>query len=107
MHTLLEIDGIEYLDTIPLFQKSISAFHHNGAFRVSDNIGTVALEQVRFQPESGLAGTGTAHNQHILIPGILGVGRTIGHHQPLCLRQNNIVLKLRCHEWGNVLGIAP
>ena len=74
---------------------------------VSDDIGTVALEQVRFQPEPGLAGTGTAHNQPILIPGILGVGRTIGHHQPLCLRQNNIVLKLRCHEWDNVLGIAP
>lgn len=46
VHALPEIDGIEYLDPIPLFQKRISAFHHNGALRVSDNIGTVALEQV-------------------------------------------------------------
>lgn len=107
MHTLLKIDGVENLDAIPLFQKSVAALNNDRSLRVSDNIGTVALEQIRFQPESGLAGTGTAHNQHILIPGILGVGRTIGHHQPLCLRQNNIVLKLRCHEWGNVLGIAP
>ena len=43
----------------------------------------------------------------ILIPGILGVGWAIGHHQPLCLRQDNVVLKLWCHEWGNVLSIAP
>ena len=75
--------------------------------RVSDNIGTVALEQVRFQPKPGLAGTGTAHNQNILIPGILGVGWTVGHHQPFCLCQDNIVLKLWRHKWGNVLGIAP
>ena len=65
------------------------------------------MEQVRFQLEPGLAGTGTAHNQNILIPGILGVGWAIGHHQPLCLRQNDIVLKLWCHKWGNVLGITP
>ena len=33
VHTLLEVDGIEYLDPIPLFQKRISALHYNGAFR--------------------------------------------------------------------------
>ena len=74
---------------------------------IGDYIGTVALKQVRFQPKPGLAAAGAAHHQHVFISGILGVRRTVGHHQALCFGQNDIVLKLRSHERLNVLGGAP
>lgn len=107
MHTLLEIDGIEYLDSIPLFQKNISAFHHNGAFGVCNNVGTVTLEKIGLQPKSSLTGTRTANNQHVFIPGILGIRRTVGHHQPLRLRQDDVVLKFGSDKGCNILSCAP
>ena len=67
----------------------------------------MTLEQIRFQPKSGLPGTRTAYDQYIFIPGILGIGRAIGHHQPLSLRENNVILEFWCYEWGDILGITP
>ena len=76
-------------------------------FRIGDDIGAVALKQVRLQPKPGLATAGAAHHQHVFVPGVLGVRWTVGHHQPFRFGQDNVIGKLGCHEWFNVLGGAP
>ena len=67
----------------------------------------MALKQVGLEPKPGLAAAGAAHYQHIFVPGILGVSRAVGHHQPFRFGQNDVVSKLGCHERLNVLGRTP
>ena len=46
-------------------------------FRVSQDIRTVELEKVRENPEAGLTGTGSADNQHVLVPGVGRILRAV------------------------------
>ena len=45
--------------------------------------------------------------QHVFISGILGVRRTVGHHQPFRFGQDDVVLELWSHERLNILGCTP
>ena len=65
------------------------------------------MQKIWLYPKSGLAGAGTAYDQHIFVSGILGVGRTVGHHQALRLRQNDVVLKFGSDKRGNILCVSP
>ena len=107
MHTLGKVNGIQDLDLIAILQHCIATFKHDSSFRIGDNIGTVALQEIGLEPKPGLAAAGTAHHQHIFVSGVLGVRRTVGHHQPLRFGQDDIVLELWSHERFNVLGRAP
>ena len=65
------------------------------------------LHQVRFQPKSGLAGTGTADDKHIFVPGGLGVLGAAVHGQALGLGQNHVVLEHRVDVRRDVLMCSP
>ena len=95
MHRLSEIDGVENPDAISVLQKSLAAVDYDIAFRVSDHVGTVALQKVGFKPKPRLAAAGAAHHQHVFVPRICRILRTIAHHQPLRPGQNHIV----CKHW--------
>ena len=65
------------------------------------------MQEVGLEPKPGLAAAGTAHHQHVFVPGVLGVRRAVGHHQAFRFRQDDVVEKLGSHEWFNVFRIAP
>ena len=53
------------------------------------------MHQVGLEPEAGFAGTGTADDQHILIPGVLGILWPVAHHQAFRLCEYDVVFKHR------------
>ena len=60
MHGLAKVNGIKNLDVVIVLFQGISALNDDTALGVSNHIRAVHLEQVRLQPETGLAGTGAA-----------------------------------------------
>ena len=74
---------------------------------VGDHIGTVHLHQIGLKPEAGLAGAGTADDQHVFIARILWVLRAAGHSEPFGLGQNDIILEHRVDIGGNIVVGAP
>ena len=128
MHRLFEIDGVQHLDLVWLVHdfavfvlhrlavlaqlgrtplEHFAALHQDGALRVRDHIGAVHLHQIRLEPEAGLAGAGTANDQHVLVAGILGVLGAAGHGKALGLGQNDVILEHRVDVGGNILMGAP
>ena len=107
VHRLFEVDSVQDFYLVAILQHGLPTFENYRSFRVSDHIGAVALQEIRFQPKPGLSAAGAAHHQHVFIPGILGVRRTVGHHQPFRFGQDDVVGKLGSHERLNVLGGAP
>ena len=107
VHRLFEVDGVQNPDLVTVLQHCVATFKNDSSFRIGDDIGAVALKQIRFQPKPRLAAAGTAHHQHVFVSGVLGVRRAVGHHQPFRFGQDDVVGKLRSHERLNVLGIAP
>ena len=65
------------------------------------------MQEIRLDPEAGLAAAGTAYDQDVFIPGRLGLLGAAGHGETLGLGQDDVVLKLWSHVRLNVLGIAP
>ena len=107
MHGLFEVDGVQNFYLITIFQHGLPTFKHDCTFRIGYDIGTMALQEVRFQPKSRFARAGAADHQHVFVPGVLWVRRTVGHHQPFRFSQDDVVGKLGCHERFNVLGRTP
>ena len=79
----------------------------NSHLRVSQNVGTVELEQVGLDPETGLAAAGSADDQDVLISGVGRVLRPVAHHQPFGPGEDHVVLELRIHEWLDVRMGSP
>ena len=65
------------------------------------------MHEIWLNEKPRLAAAGAAHHQHVLIPRRLGVFGTVGHHEPLGLGENDVVLKLRIDVRGDILGLAP
>ena len=107
VHGLLEVDGVEDLDVIAALQQSVSALDDDAALGIGDNIAGVHLEQVGLQPEAGLTGARAADDQNILVSGVGGVLRSVGHHQMLCPGEDDIVLEFGISERLDVLGRTP
>ena len=80
VHGLFKIDGVQNFYLITIFQHGLPTFKHDCTFRIGYDIGTMALQEVRFQPKSRFARAGAADHQHIFVPGVLGVRWTIAHH---------------------------
>lgn len=72
MHTLGKVNGIQDFQLVAVLQEGVPALDHDTPFRIGDDIGAVALKQVRFQPKPGLAAAGAAHHQHVFISRVLG-----------------------------------
>ena len=107
MHRLFKVDGVENFNVVVILQKSIAAFADDTSLGVCDHIRTVHLKQVGLQPKSGFTGTGAADDQNIFISGIGRIFRAVAHHQSLRFCENDIILKLRSHEWFNIFGSSP
>ncbi len=107
MHRLAEIDGIEDLDPVTGMHKGIAHLEQRCTLRICQYIRAVELKQVRFDPEPGLTGAGTAHDQNVFVPGVGRILRPVAHHQPLRFGKDNVVFKDRIHERFDVFGTAP
>ena len=107
MHRLSEIDGVENPDTVSVLQKGLAAVDYDIAFRVSDHVGTMALQKVGFQPKSRLAAARAAHHQYVFVSGIRRILRAVAHHQPLRPGQNHIVCKHRIFKRFDVFLRSP
>jgi len=80
VHGLFEVDGVQNFYLITIFQHGLPTFKHDCTFRIGYDIGTMALQEVRFQPKSRFTRAGAADHQHVFVPGVLGVRWTIAHH---------------------------
>ena len=108
VHAFAEVDGVEDLHLIlSNGLKRITAFHEDASFRISHHIGTVHLEKVRFQPESGLTGTGSTDDQDILVSCCSRILGAVAHGQTFRRCQDHVVLKLGIHEWLNIRMSTP
>ena len=65
------------------------------------------MHEIWLNEKPRLAAAGAAHHQHVFVPRRLGVFGTVGHHEPLGLGENDVVLKLRIDVRGDILGLAP
>ena len=63
--------------------------------------------EVWLQKKPRLAAAGAANNQHIFVPGGLGVLGAAVHGKPFRLRQDDVVLKFGGDIGRDVLGVAP
>ena len=107
VHTLSEIDGVQDFQAVMLSLKEFSALDHDAALGVSHDVGTVALHEVRFEPEPGLARAGRADDAGVEVA---GVGRIFGpgvDGEQLRPGENDIVFKLGIDKGLDVLFVAP
>ena len=65
------------------------------------------LEEIGLNPEASLTAAGTAYNQHILVPAVLGIRWSAGEHQAFRFGQDDVLLELGVHKRFDVLGVAP
>ena len=107
MHRLFEVDSVEHLDLVSCVLHQPAALDQETSFRVSDHIGTVELHELRLHKEPRFTGAGTADDQHVFVPGCLGVLGPAVHRQPLRLGQNDVVPEVRVHIRFNVLRRSP
>ncbi len=107
VHRLFEIDGVEHLNFVPCALHQPAALDQETSFRVCDHVGTVELHELRLHKEPRLTGTGAADDQHVFIPGRLGVFGAAVHRQPLRLGQDDVVPEVRVHIGLDVLRCSP
>ena len=65
------------------------------------------MHEVGLQPKASLAAAGTAHDQHVFVPGRFGVLGAAVHCQALRLGEDDVVLELRGYIGGDILSVAP
>ena len=65
------------------------------------------LEHVRLDEKSRLAAAGTAYNQNVFVPCIFRILRAALHRQPLGLRQDHVLLKIRINKRLDVFPCSP
>ena len=65
------------------------------------------MQEIRLDPEAGLAAAGAAYDQNVFVPCRLGIFGPAGHGETFGLGQDDVVLKLGGHIRLDVLGIAP
>ena len=67
----------------------------------------MALHQVWQHKKARFTGTGAADHQHIFISGVFRILGPVGHHQPFCGSQNDVVPGIRVHERGYIFVVSP
>ena len=67
----------------------------------------MALEQVGLDKEPCLSAAGTANDQNVFIPGVLGLLGAARHGDPLRLGHGDVVEKILVHVRGDVGLGAP
>ena len=107
MHGFPEIDGVEHLDGVAAPLKHPSALHQDRPLRVGDAVARVHLHQVRLHEKPGLARSGTADYQHILVAGKLWVFWAAVHGEPLRLGQDDVLLRVGILIGSDIRGRPP
>ena len=54
VHRLFEVDGVQNFYLVAILQHGLPTFENYRSLRVSDHIGAVALQEIRFQPKARL-----------------------------------------------------
>ena len=67
----------------------------------------MGLQKRGLTEESSLAAAGTADDQNVFVPSILGLLGPACHGDALCLGHGNILEEIRVYIGGNVRGRAP
>ena len=67
----------------------------------------MALEERRLDKEPCLSAAGTANDQNVFIPGILGFLGTARHGEAFCLGENDVILECGVDIGGDVGRGAP
>ena len=106
-HGLTEVDRIQHPDLIAILQKRAAAGEKDLAFRIRDHVAAVHLEKIGFQPESRLAGPGSADDKDILVSRILRILGPALHSKGFCLSQDHVLLKIRIDEWLDIFPCPP
>ena len=52
VHTLGKVNGVQDFQLVTVLQKCVPALDHDTTFRIGDDIGAVALKQIRLQPKA-------------------------------------------------------
>ena len=52
VHRLFEVNGVQDFQPVTVLQKCVPALDHDTTFRIGDDIGAVALKQIRLQPKA-------------------------------------------------------
>lgn len=65
------------------------------------------MHEIRLDKKSRLTGAGSTDDQHILVSRVGRILRSAGHHQPLGLRENDVIPRISGHIRGNIFLIAP
>ena len=112
MHTLLEVDGIQDLQSVSEVEQHLTAFGYDTALGIRHDktdriLFRCALHQVRFEPEPGFTGATATNNQHVFITRCSGVSGTVVHGQALRLGEYDVILKLRVHIRSDILSGSP
>lgn len=107
MHRLFEVDSVQDFYLVAILQHGLPTFENYRSFRVSDHIGAVALQEIRFQPKARLTAARATDYQHIFVSGVLGVRWAIAHHQTFRFCQDDVIGKLGSLKRLNILGGAP
>ena len=107
MHRLFEVDSVQDFYLVAILQHGLPTFENYRSFRISDHIGAVALQEIRFQPKARLTAARATDYQHIFVSGVLGVRWAIAHHQTFRFCQDDVIGKLGSLKRLNILGGAP
>ena len=73
MHGLVEVDGVEALDLIPVVREQVARVLQERALGVGDEVVGVQLHDVGGDVVERLAGAGAADDQHVQVPVQLGI----------------------------------
>ncbi len=106
-HGFLEVDEVQTFNAVSLAVQQGPHLIQDGAFGVRDHIGGMALEQVGLDKKSRFAAAGTADDQDIFVPSVLGFLWAARHGDPLRLGEQDILRKVLVHVRGDVGGGAP
>ena len=72
-HGFFEIYQIQAFNAVSLAVQQGPYLVQDGPFGIGNHIGRMALEQVGLDEKPRLAATGTADDQDIFVPGVLGL----------------------------------
>ena len=92
-----------------VLHERFSALHKDRTFWICNHHGNILghLQNVGFHVVSGLAGTGSADYDHVLVPGIPPVFGTAVHGQKFRPGQDDVVVEDGIDKWSDVLCRPP
>lgn len=92
VHGLVEVDGVERLDLVPVVREKESGVLEQRALGVRDEVARVELADVRRDVVEGLAGTGAADDEDVQVAVEFGVELGAVQRKAEVLREDEVVV---------------